>query len=47
MNLNARVLYKVGADRGVMPEKDMGIRVARNIFQAIYYILLSFLNITA
>jgi len=30
--LHARVLYKVGADRVVMPEKDMGIRVARNIF---------------
>ncbi|AAM23498.1 trk system potassium uptake protein TrkA [Caldanaerobacter subterraneus subsp. tengcongensis MB4] len=32
--LHARVLYKVGADRVVMPEKDMGIRVARNIFSS-------------
>nr|AAC46144.1 putative TrkA [Thermoanaerobacter pseudethanolicus ATCC 33223] len=32
--LHARVLYKVGADRVVMPEKDMGIRVARNVFSS-------------
>lgn len=29
--LHARVLYRVGADRVVMPEKEMGIRVARSI----------------
>lgn len=29
--LHARVLYRVGADRVVMPEKEMGMRVARSI----------------
>ncbi|WP_026486170.1 potassium channel family protein [Caldanaerobius polysaccharolyticus] len=29
--LHARALYRVGADRVVMPEKEMGIRVARSI----------------
>ncbi|MGN0026287.1 MAG: potassium channel family protein, partial [Clostridium sp.] len=29
-DLHAKVLYKIGADRVVLPEKDMGIRVAHN-----------------
>ena len=29
--LHAKVLYKIGADRVVLPEKDMGVRVAHNI----------------
>lgn len=29
--LHAKVLYKVGADRVVMPEHDMGLRVAHNL----------------
>ena len=29
--LQAKVLYKIGADRVVFPERDMGIRVARNL----------------
>ena len=30
-DLHAKVLYKIGADRVILPEKDMGIRVAHNI----------------
>lgn len=29
--LHAKVLYKIGADRVVFPEKEMGIRVAKNL----------------
>lgn len=29
--LHAKVLYKIGADRIVFPERDMGIRVAHNL----------------
>lgn len=29
--LHAKVLYKIGADRVVLPEKDMGVRVAHNL----------------
>lgn len=29
--LHAKVLYKIGADRVVLPERDMGIRVAHNL----------------
>lgn len=29
--LHAKVLYKIGADRVVLPEKDMGMRVAHNL----------------
>lgn len=29
--LQAKVLYKVGADRVVFPERDMGIRIAHNL----------------
>ncbi|NLY50759.1 MAG: TrkA family potassium uptake protein [Firmicutes bacterium] len=29
--LHAKVLYKVGADKVVFPERDMGVRVARNL----------------
>ncbi|MBS6599840.1 MAG: potassium channel family protein [Clostridium sp.] len=29
--LHAKVLYKIGADRVVLPEKDMGVRVAHNM----------------
>ena len=29
--LHAKVLYKIGADRVVFPERDMGIRVAHNL----------------
>jgi trk system potassium uptake protein TrkA len=30
-DLHAKVLYKVGADRVIFPERDMGIRVASNL----------------
>ncbi|AEE96916.1 potassium channel family protein [Mahella australiensis] len=30
-DMHARVLYKIGADRVVFPERDMGIRVAHNL----------------
>lgn len=30
-DLHAKVLYKIGADRIIQPEKDMGVRVAHNI----------------
>lgn len=30
-DLHAKVLYKIGADRVILPEQDMGIRVAHNI----------------
>ena len=30
-DLHAKVLYKIGADRVILPEKDMGIRVAQSI----------------
>lgn len=30
--LHAKVLYKIGADRVVFPERDMGVRVAHNLF---------------
>ena len=30
-DLHAKVLYKIGADRVILPEKDMGIRVAHNL----------------
>lgn len=30
-DLHAKVLYKIGADRVVLPEKDMGVRVAHNL----------------
>lgn len=33
-DLHARVLYKIGANRVVLPEKDMGIRVAHNLVSA-------------
>ncbi|MCI6275476.1 MAG: TrkA family potassium uptake protein [Clostridium sp.] len=29
--IHAKVLYKIGADRVVLPEKDMGVRVAHNL----------------
>lgn len=29
--LHAKVLYKIGADRVILPEKDMGVRVAHNL----------------
>ncbi|MFR3372349.1 MAG: potassium channel family protein, partial [Clostridioides difficile] len=29
--LQAKVLYKIGADRVVFPERDMGVRVAHNL----------------
>ena len=32
--LHAKVLYKIGADRVVLPEKDMGVRVALNIISS-------------
>lgn len=32
--LHAKVLYKIGADRVVFPERDMGIRVAHNLFSS-------------
>ena len=32
--LHAKVLYKIGADRVVLPEKDMGVRVAHNLVSA-------------
>lgn len=30
-DLHAKVLHKIGADRVVLPEKDMGVRVAHNL----------------
>lgn len=30
-DLHAKVLYKIGADRVVFPERDMGVRVAHNL----------------
>ncbi|MGL4739257.1 MAG: potassium channel family protein [Sarcina sp.] len=30
-DMHAKVLYKIGADRVILPEKDMGIRVAHNL----------------
>ena len=30
-NLHAKVLYKIGADKVILPEKDMGKRVAHNL----------------
>ncbi|MGG7143717.1 potassium channel family protein [Clostridium nigeriense] len=33
-DLHEKVLYKIGADRVVLPEKDMGIRVAHNLVSA-------------
>lgn len=30
-DLHAKVLYKIGADRVILPEKDMGARVAHNL----------------
>lgn len=30
-DIHAKVLYKIGADRVILPEKDMGIRVAHNL----------------
>ena len=32
--LQAKVLYKIGADRVVFPERDMGVRVAHNLVSA-------------
>ena len=33
-DLHAKVLYKICADRVVLPEKDMGVRVAHNLVSA-------------
>lgn len=30
-DIQSRVLYKIGADRVILPEKDMGVRVAHNL----------------
>ena len=30
-DLHAKVLYKIGADRVILPEKDMGVRIAHNL----------------
>ncbi|EPB9411825.1 TrkA family potassium uptake protein [Clostridium perfringens] len=30
-DLHAKFLYKIGADRVILPEKDMGVRVAHNL----------------
>lgn len=30
-DLHAKVLYKIGADRVVLPEKEMGVRIAHNL----------------
>jgi trk system potassium uptake protein len=30
-DLHAKILYKIGADRVILPEKDMGVRVANNL----------------
>jgi len=32
--LHAKVLYKIGADRVVFPERDMGVRVAHNLMSS-------------
>ncbi|MGL5152346.1 MAG: potassium channel family protein [Clostridium sp.] len=41
--MHAKVLYKIGADRVILPEKDMGVRVAHNLVSSsiIDYIELS------
>lgn len=33
-SMHAKVLYKIGADRVVFPERDMGVRVAHNLFSS-------------
>lgn len=33
-DLHAKVLYKIGADRVILPEKDMGVRVAHNLISS-------------
>lgn len=33
-DLHAKVLYKIGVDRVILPEKDMGVRVAHNLVSA-------------
>lgn len=33
-NVHAKVLYKIGADKVVFPERDMGVRVAHNLVSA-------------
>ncbi|VYU09181.1 TrkA family potassium uptake protein [Clostridium tertium] len=33
-DLHAKVLQKIGADRVILPEKDMGVRVAHNLVSA-------------
>ncbi|WP_244835312.1 TrkA family potassium uptake protein [Clostridium sp. BJN0001] len=30
-DIHAKVLYKIGADKVILPEKDMGVRVAHNL----------------
>lgn len=32
--MHAKILYKIGADKVVLPERDMGIRLAHNIFSS-------------
>ncbi|NLX93841.1 MAG: TrkA family potassium uptake protein, partial [Clostridiales bacterium] len=32
-----KILYKIGADKVILPEKDMGIKVARNLAAANFY----------
>ncbi len=33
-DMHAKILYKIGADRVVLPEKDMGARVAHNLISS-------------
>lgn len=33
-DLQAKVLYRIGADKVILPEKDMGVRVAHNLMSA-------------
>ena len=41
--MNAKILLRIGADRVIFPERDMGIRLARSIANAdiLDYIMLS------
>ena len=36
-DMHAKLLTKIGADRVVLPEKDMGVRVAHNLVSANIY----------
>lgn len=39
-DFEARILYKIGADKVILPEKDMGIKAARNLAADNFYDLI-------